>query len=267
LYTENAGSVNNDRLTAMVYPNGRLLDYLYGNAEYPLTGITHSGTTATATMGSNVYSVSNSVTISGASPSAYDGTFTVTAVNTTTHTFSYTMGSTPASNATGVDLIVTTPGSTLASSISRANVLMDHAGASAGVHVEEYTYLGLGTIVALNRPEANEKLTYIKVTGDTNYHDDGGDGRYTGLDRFGRVTDQYWLNTASSPNAIDRFQYGYDRDGNVLYKKNLLSSTFSELYHANSTTSGDDNTAYDSLGRLTAMRRGTLSASARAKRG
>src|SRR6185437_7974317 len=46
-----------------------------------------------------------------------------------------------------------------------------------------------------------------------------------------------------------------------LYKKNDVNSAFSELYHGNSSTSGDDNTAYDPLNRLTAFRRGTLSSS------
>ena len=87
---------------------------------------------------------------------------------------------------------------------------------------------------------------------------DGGD-QCSGLDRFGRVVDQNWLIIGGA--TTDRFQYGYDRDGNVLYKNNLLDSTFSELYHANSSTSGDNNTAYDNLNRLTGFRRGTLSAS------
>src|SRR5665213_811152 len=245
----------------MVVTNVRTEDYLYGAAEYPLTSIIHSGTTATAAMGSNVYSVGNSVTVSGADQSAYNGTFTVTAVNTTNKTFSYTMGSTPSSDATGVDLLVTTPGTTLNGAISRVSSLMDHQGTSAGVHLEEYTYLGLSTLVAMNRPQANEELTYIQVSGDTLHGSDGGD-RYTGLDRFGRVVDQYWLNTASSPAAIDRLQYGYDRDGNVLFEKNLLQSNFSELFHNNAAVSGDDNSAYDLLNRVINMRRGTLSASA-----
>jgi len=36
----------------------------------------------------------------------------------------------------------------------------------------------------------------------------------------------------------------------VLYEKNLVNGAFSELYHANSNTSGESNTAYDSLNRL-----------------
>jgi RHS repeat-associated protein len=143
--------------------------------------------------------------------------------------------------------------------ISRISYLKDDAGSSIGVHLEEYSYLGLGTIVIENRPEIFSELTYVKQTGDTHFNSDGGD-QYTGLDRFGRVIDQFWLNTATA-TTTDRFQYAYDRDGNVLYKNNLVNPTFSELYHANAASSGDDNTAYDSLNRLTAFRRGTLTAS------
>jgi RHS repeat-associated protein len=49
--------------------------------------------------------------------------------------------------------------------------------------------------------------------------------------------------------------------GNVLYENNLLNSTESELLHANSAASGDNNTAYDPLSRLTDFERGTLSSS------
>ena len=102
------------------------------------------------------------------------------------------------------------------------------------------------------------ELTYIKQSGESN-----GDAgyQYIGLDRFGRVVDQRWIPTSSPSTPTDRFQYGYDQDGNVLYKNNLVNSSFSELYHANSSSSGDDNTAYDNLNRLQAFRRGTLSAS------
>jgi RHS repeat-associated protein len=143
--------------------------------------------------------------------------------------------------------------------ISRVSYLKDDGGSSAGVHLADYLYLGLGTIVQQNSPEANTELTYIHQTGDTLSSSDGGD-RYTGLDRFGRVIDQYYLNT-STGTATDRLQYGYDRDGNVLYEKNLVNGAFSELYHASSSTSGDNNTAYDSLNRLTTFRRGTLTSS------
>src|SRR5665213_2754454 len=149
----------------------------------------------------------------------------------------------------------------LDSAISRVSFLADGAGTSSGVHLEEYTYLGLDTIVVKNRPEDHTQLTYIRVTGDSSYHDDGGDGRYVGLDRFGRVDDQFWLNTGTGGGATDRFQYGFDRDGNVLYMNNLVHPAASELYHVNAAASGDDATAYDNDNRLKAFERGTLSAS------
>src|SRR5262249_48009206 len=51
-----------------------------------------------------------------------------------------------------------------------------------------------------------------------------------------------------------RFQYGYDRDGNPLYRNNLVNGAESELYHANGASGG-----YDSRNQLTDFRRGTLS--------
>src|SRR5947209_4491963 len=85
----------------------------------------------------------------------------------------------------------------------------------------------------------------------------GGD-QYTGLDRFGRIIDQPWITTGGINSPKDRYQFGYDRDSNVLYKKNLVSGANSELYRINSTASGDNATAYDPLSRLTDFARGTL---------
>jgi len=67
--------------------------------------------------------------------------------------------------------------------------------------------------------------------------------------------------TTPTPTTTDRSQYNYDQDGDVLYSDNLLNAGESELYHSNSTTADDDNTAYDPLARLTDFERGTLSAS------
>jgi RHS repeat-associated protein len=93
-------------------------------------------------------------------------------------------------------------------------------------------------------------LTYVKLSGESN--GDAGD-QYTGLDRFGRVVDQRWIVTATG-TALDRWQYGYDRDGNVLYSNNLVNSSFSELYHQNGSSYG-----YDNLNQLTNFARGVLS--------
>ena len=129
----------------------------------------------------------------------------------------------------------------LDTAIGRVDYLADDNGSgSAGSHLADYSYLGLDSI--LGQADGNG----VTLT--------------ESLDQFGRITDMNWLNTATS-TSTDHFQYGYDRNGNVLYKNNLVNSAFSELYHANSSTTGDDNTAYDPLNRLTGFSRGTLSSS------
>src|SRR5437868_11791652 len=133
----------------------------------------------------------------------------------------------------------------LDSNISRLSSISD-----SGVTLEAYTYLGLDTVVKRAHPQPGVDLTYIKQTGEAN--GDAGD-QYTGLDRFGRIVDQRWIISATGV-ATDRVQYGYDRDGDVLYKNNLVNYAMSELYHANGAANG-----YDQLGQLTAFARGTLS--------
>jgi RHS repeat-associated protein len=99
-------------------------------------------------------------------------------------------------------------------------------------------------VVERDHPQINVNLTYIQQTGDSNANTDGGD-KYTGLDRFGRVIDRNWLNT-STGTSTDRFQYGYDRDSNVLWRNNLVNTAFGELY------------SYDNLNQLSSFERGTL---------
>ena len=158
----------------------------------------------------------------------------------------------PFSSANGrqLDLVYN---SGLDSNISRVSGLSDDSGAGAG-NIESYSYLGLGTIVQRNRPNGvNLTLARLSTSEGTG---DGGD-EYIGLDRFGRLVDQRW--TTAGGAAADRFQYGYDQDGNVLYKNNLVFSLASELYHPNGTGNG---LGYDALNRITSFTRGTLTASA-----
>ena len=98
----------------------------------------------------------------------------------------------------------------------------------------QYTYLGAGTPV---------KVTHPVVTGglELNY---GSGGTYGGFDRFGRVVDQKWQNTAGT--AKDRYSYTYDRNSNRLMRTNTLNSSYSEAY------------SYDGLNRLTYRGMGSL---------
>ncbi len=159
--------------------------------------------------------------------------------------------------------------STLDNTLNRVDYLADDGGSSAGNHLEDYLYLGLGTIVERDHAETGTNLTYIQQSGDTYANADGGD-QYTGLDRFGRVIDQFWLPIPTSNNsgAVRRFQYAYDDGGNALYKNrltkfrgNLVSSVLSELYHRNSSAGADNATAYDNLNRIVNFVQGALSAS------
>src|SRR5207253_3832727 len=130
----------------------------------------------------------------------------------------------------------------LDSTISRLSSISDNSAT-----LEAYTYLGLSTVVDRSHPQPGVDLTYIKQAGESN--GDAGD-QYTGLDRFGRVVDQRWL-LISNGSATDRFKYGYDRDGNPLYRNNEVNHSFDELYHANGPANG-----YDNLNQLMNLARG-----------
>lgn len=121
--------------------------------------------------------------------------------------------------------------------ISRLSNLSDSTGT-----LESYDYLGWGTVVRRAHPQSGVDLTYIKQGSESN--GDAGDP-YTGLDRFDRIKDQRWIKTSDGSHT-DRFQYGYDRNDNRLYRENLIDATFSELYE------------YDLLNQLTSFERGEL---------
>jgi RHS repeat-associated protein len=119
-------------------------------------------------------------------------------------------------------------------SISRLTSLSDATTPT----LEGYTYLGLDTVVKRAHPQPGVDLSYINTPGGST---DGGD-QYTGLDRFGRVIDQYW---SQAGTATDRFQYTYDRDSNRLMRSNAVNHAFDEVY------------TYDNFNQLTNFTRGS----------
>jgi RHS repeat-associated protein len=125
--------------------------------------------------------------------------------------------------------------------LSRLSYLADDDGSGGmGQHLEEYSYLGLGTLVQQARPQPGVGLSYVRQPGQM--LGDAGDP-YTGLDRFGRVVDQRW----AAPGAVtpaDEHTYGYDRDGNRLSRTDVINATFSEGYQ------------YDGLNQLTGFTQG-----------
>ena len=111
--------------------------------------------------------------------------------------------------------------------VSRLSSISDATGT-----LERYEYLGLGTVVERRHPQTGVRLSYIKKNSEP--VGDAGD-QYTGLDRFGRVVDQRWR---KGNTDLDRYQYGYDADGNRLFKQNVLDAVFSELYHESGPAEG-----------------------------
>jgi RHS repeat-associated protein len=127
-------------------------------------------------------------------------------------------------------------GSGLDSTISRLTSLSD-----SGNTLESYSYLGLATIVKRGHAQSGVNLSYIKLTGES--VGDAGD-QYTGLDRFQRIVDQRWIN--GSNVDVDRYKYGYDRNGNCLFKENVVIASLSEVY------------TYDGLNQIGSYKQGTL---------
>ncbi|MBN8624754.1 MAG: RHS repeat protein, partial [Planctomycetes bacterium] len=109
---------------------------------------------------------------------------------------------------------------------------LDDAGSVARV---AYTYLGLTSFVTSFCPEP--QLTWTLIG--------GGDpaNPYAGLDRFGRMIDCLWTNASST---VEQLQYGYNRDGSRLWRRETLAAGNDELY------------SYDGLQRLIDMSRGNL---------
>jgi RHS repeat-associated protein len=99
-------------------------------------------------------------------------------------------------------------------------------------------------------PSVQVGLSYLRQGSEPN--GDGGD-QYVGLDRFGRVEAQRWLQSDDVANPMDHFRYGYDANSNRLYRDNLVNATFGELYHADGSGNG-----YNVLDELTAFARGQL---------
>src|SRR5258707_15627840 len=81
-------------------------------------------------------------------------------------------------------------------SISRLSYLADDNGSGGvGTHLEEYSYLGLDTVVKRAHPQPGVDLTYIKKSGESNV--DAGDP-YKGLDLLGRAVPQPGLNSSGT---------------------------------------------------------------------
>jgi RHS repeat-associated protein len=124
--------------------------------------------------------------------------------------------------------------SALDNAIGRLDSISDGANSGdSGQVLEQYSYLGLSTIIARNHPQTGINLTLLGSAGSIG---SGGD-QYVGLDQFGRIADQNWVNTSTGMSA-NNFTYSYDASSNVTAENNLLDTAYSQTF------------TYDPLNRL-----------------
>jgi RHS repeat-associated protein len=114
-------------------------------------------------------------------------------------------------------------------------------GSPSGTGLAVYDYNGAGSRLTISAyPQPSFKLD----------HFEGTSGTYAGLDRFGRVVDQYWKGSGSTAD-VDRIRYAYDYAGNRTYRQ-----IDPAIY---STENMDQGYTYDGLHRLLTSQVGTLS--------
>ena len=241
----------------------RRLDYAFDTGGRLYTSTSRSGTASTSTIVNQVMDLYNGLGQLTQEYQSHTGAVVTSGTPTTSIQYTYSEMAGGANNSRLTGIVYPTGGRTvnydysgnggLDNIISRLSALTQTLVGTTTT-LEDYDYLGIDTVVRAGHPQTGIDLTYERQTGDTSAVDDAGD-IYTGLDRFGRVSDQNYLKT-SSGTSTDRFLYGYDADSNAMYRKNLVSSSNSELYHSNGTSGA--GTSYDSLNRLTNFQRGTL---------
>lgn len=113
-------------------------------------------------------------------------------------------------------------------------------------HLADYSYLGQGTPVIASYAQPSVEFTLYNVAG-TNDPVTG--DVYTGLDSFGRVKDCRWYNSSDSTD-VARLKYGYDQDGNRLWRQDIIATSLGHAY--------DEVYTYDGVQRLQNMQRGSL---------
>ncbi|MEM1353909.1 MAG: RHS repeat-associated core domain-containing protein [Planctomycetota bacterium] len=122
---------------------------------------------------------------------------------------------------------------------NRVHAIKDGSPGS-GTNLVEYKYLGGGRAVVADYTEPNVKLDLWGSTV----------GTYDGLDRFGRVIDQRWIDYAGSPVDLARLQYGYDRDSLPNFRRDVVAHAAGEGF--------DELYTRDGLNRLNNYQRGLL---------
>jgi RHS repeat-associated protein len=123
--------------------------------------------------------------------------------------------------------------------MSRLSSISDSQSGQSGQTEPDaaFTYLGLDTVVAEDYPEAGVELNYDPSAGNT----------YSGLDRFGRVIDQFWQDYGNSTTADEESYIYGDADGNITQ----------EQESATGVPTVSTNYGYDAMNRVTGWTQGS----------
>jgi len=131
------------------------------------------------------------------------------------------------------------PSTTAYNALSNVREIWD--GSASGTGLAVYDYNGAANRLAMGTyPQPSFKLD----------HFDGTSGTYAGLDRFGRIVDQYWAGFGGTSD-VDRIHYAYDYAGDRVYRQ------IDPAIYA--TENMDQAYTYDGLRRLLTSQVGTLS--------
>jgi len=129
-----------------------------------------------------------------------------------------------------------------------AAIRNDNAGSPGATVFAAYSYDGAGRVVVEDYAQPDVRLDLVDLAAWA-----ATPGTYAGLDRFGRIKQQWWRDYGAAAD-VDKLAYGYDRNSNRLYRENVVSGSqgtpvhLDELYH------------YDRLNRLQDANRGDLNA-------
>ncbi|MBC8873387.1 MAG: RHS repeat-associated core domain-containing protein [Planctomycetes bacterium] len=148
---------------------------------------------------------------------------------------------------------------TINDAVSRIGSIVDDDAGST--HLADYSYMGLGAargvlptvhspfisgVVEVDYTEPDIKYTLVGTAGG---NDPVTGDIYRGLDGFGRIKDSYWYDYGSSTD-VDRIKYGYDRNGNRIWRENTVAASYGKHF--------DELHNYDLIDRLKTMDRGDL---------
>ena len=131
--------------------------------------------------------------------------------------------------------------------ISRvAAIKNDNGGSPGATAFAAYSYDGAGRVVVEDYPQPDVRLDLVDVATWANTP-----GTYAGLDRFGRIRQQWWRDYGAAADVV-KHQHAYDRNSNRLYRDDLVADAASRKL--------DELYAYDRLNRLVDFKRGGLNA-------